>query len=978
MYTTISKNLCLALAVFLAFLCLHSGCDAGGVKSASSSSDSVSGPEADPKSYSVSMDQSFDSVSYDDPVALGALFEHVVAINGTVAESTAEDGFLYFSGGPSDFFEITLRYYAARESDGFLETGVGVYSASGVLGEPGSFSPDFSFEFIADGPSDYGTQLPEECSCPGGNCSEELMDLVCGDGDTTGDYSTYIDMHDACWVEEDHQSDGCGEVVFNDSNIIATIDGNCAEHHEFQVTCHDWETPGGIYLPAGAYKMVAELESSAPAQLGISVIEYGTWKSYAWLDIYHDGGSPAVYELEFVLEAPLEEAKLGLHLGGNAAGTTVTVHRLELLRQASDNEQGAGGGIYPWGTPNSSYRGVYTYSNGETTALHECTGGADTADGQLRTDCNSEGHSVVHNGWSYQQSLAFQCVEFARRFVFHVFGWTDAYGDACEWWTNSGGDKFENKVSATPPRESDLVVFWERSSLGGLYCNVGHIAIISRVDIEAGEVVIVDQNSSGKPTTLSLSRTATGAWSIGPLNNSLHVKGWIRPDGDADRCGLREVVYDDNGQTIEQMVTCPDHAYCELGWDDLANGVCTAFQDRACTTDIDCEAGLECRSGACVCSDDRPTTSPEFDFSQSTHCFRPGPFIEKGDGPDCTLAVFNHKSHGAGMLVRDMHKNDPKLISPPLDITKTSGMKLVVSVACKGVSDPLQRRMGVYISGNHHPPVFTADMSLPAQQITCDGSLHQLEFPFDGTVPDGYNMGRLRVDPLEDGGGFENAEVWIDSIRFTEGGEPSDPQPEVPDRDNDGFDEDHDCNDYNADVYPGAPELFDQVDNDCDGSVDEVWQRLMRCYDNVKMVELPGGVYDWDLVHAYYPESEGCPAGWNSDGHGMAVLTVPSMGGHSFTELDACYAESVTKQGYWPLGSAISDQRRSNPLWQCRRTDWYVATNSSTAAALGFSAVTVWENDWPYSTEISGTTPPNTPDQYTWLEYPDVFFVPVW
>jgi len=43
----------------------------------------------------------------------------------------------------------------------------------------------------------------------------------------------------------------------------------------------------------------------------------------------------------------------------------------------------------------------------------------------------------------------------------------------------------------------------------------------------------------------------------------------------------------------------------------------------------------------------------------------------------------------------------------------------------------------------------------------------------------------------------------------------------VADEDGDGFDVDADCDDTNADVYPGAAEVCDGLDNDCDDVIDE-------------------------------------------------------------------------------------------------------------------------------------------------------------
>jgi len=91
----------------------------------------------------------------------------------------------------------------------------------------------------------------------------------------------------------------------------------------------------------------------------------------------------------------------------------------------------------------------------------------------------------------------------------------------------------------------------------------------------------------------------------------------------------------------------------------------------------------------------------------------------------------------------------------------------------------------------------------------------------------------LKIGDLDNDGDMDivtcgsNKVIWLSNLRPI-------------DKDGDGFLSPADCNDHNADVYPGAPEICDGLDNDCDGIFNEQAPELIP-----QVFTLPNSIYGY-------------------------------------------------------------------------------------------------------------------------------------
>ena len=134
---------------------------------------------------------------------------------------------------------------------------------------------------------------------------------------------------------------------------------------------------------------------------------------------------------------------------------------------------------------------------------------------------------------------------------------------------------------------------------------------------------------------------------------------------------------------------------------------------------------------------------------------------------------------------------------------------------------------------------------------------------------------------------------------------PEDSGPDVIwDRDQDGYPEDEDCNDYDDSVYPGASEEWNAVDDDCNGRIDADGNYLGDV-DLVGQVIIEGVAYGFDLV---------CPASLVRDSAAFELMVEcrpqdSATVGYLGEEMDLAASDSGISGAAWSGRSELSSSQ---------------------------------------------------------------------
>ena len=277
------------------------------------------------------------------------------------------------------------------------------------------------------------------------------------------------------------------------------------------------------------------------------------------------------------------------------------------------------------------YRGVASFSNGSHWDIHQCD---DECQGNfplpLSCTATSADGCGANLGLRTPSGLAYQCVEYARRFYVDHYGQKlGCVGNAVKYWTSMPAPfdvRMQNGVTKQLPQPDDLVIFSK-----GAADQVGHIAVVRKVT--ADQVFLIQQNvrhnaiDANYPLKLKLH--PDGAVELTDAGGALAkyaVSGWIRSSSlDAFDCSKGGDCPDDftcvNGkcqigsgtQCGDGIISPPEQcdgnnlngkscAGLSFGGGSLACKVDCSFDTAGCTPTATCgdgniDAGEQCDGG---------------------------------------------------------------------------------------------------------------------------------------------------------------------------------------------------------------------------------------------------------------------------------------------------------------------------------------------------------------------------------------------
>ena len=157
------------------------------------------------------------------------------------------------------------------------------------------------------------------------------------------------------------------------------------------------------------------------------------------------------------------------------------------------------------------------------------------------------------------------------------------------------------------------------------------------------------------------------------------------------------------------------------------------------------------------------------------------------------------------------------------------------------------------------------------------------------------------------------------SVRFVKGFHPNDI-----DNDNDGFTENQgDCNDTDASTYPGATELADGKDNDCDGEIDED-------LETSTVTDQDGNTYDYLTYGDQVWTTESAAMETYRDGTPIPQVTDPTEWSNLTTGA-WCYYDNDSSKGKlynWFALMGIHDNDENTPNKAFAPEGWHVPTDA--------------------------------------------------